>query len=126
VTDQLTVRTATYDLLRSTEEAFLKDFPADFTYVLALQEASVAAMADGFAQATRSPALLNLHTADGLGNAISSLVAASQGGTPLSVTAGLQIREMIIHEPYLTNVDATDLHPNAVTAVIDQAIASVH
>ena len=61
--DQLTVHAATYDLLRrlglttmfgnpgSTEETFLKDFPTDFTYILALQEASVVAMADGYAQA---------------------------------------------------------------------------
>jgi benzoylformate decarboxylase len=49
----------------STEGTFLKDFPADFTYVLALHEASVVAMADGFAQATRSSALVNLHTAAG-------------------------------------------------------------
>ena len=47
-----TVRETTYDLLRSlgmttvfgnpgsTEETFLERFPSDFTYVLALQEAS--------------------------------------------------------------------------------------
>ena len=64
----------TYDLLRSlglttvfgnpgsTEETFLKNFPDDFTYVLGLQEASVMAMADGFAQSTGKPALVNVHT----------------------------------------------------------------
>jgi hypothetical protein len=64
-----TVHDVSYDLLRSlglatvfenpgsTEQTFLQWFPDDFTYVLALQEASVLAMADGFAQATRSPAL---------------------------------------------------------------------
>lgn len=58
------VRDATYQLLRelglktifgnpgSTEETFLKNFPSDFKYVLALQEASVIAIADGYAQAT--------------------------------------------------------------------------
>jgi benzoylformate decarboxylase len=117
----VTVRAATYDLLRqlglttmfgnpgSTEETFLKDFPADFTYVLALQEASVVAMADGYAQATRRPALVNVHTAAGLGNAMGSLVAAYQGRTPLIVTAGQQTREMLFHEPYLTNIDETQL-----------------
>ena len=116
---QPTVHAATYDLLRalglttmfgnpgSTEETFLKDFPSDFTYVLALQEASVVAMADGFAQATRRPALVNLHTAAGVGNAMGSLVAAYQGNTPLIVTAGQQTREMLIHDPYLANVDET-------------------
>jgi len=65
-----TVWAATYDLLRalglttvfgnpgSTEQPFLKNFPADFQYILGLQEASVVAMADGFAQATRRPALV--------------------------------------------------------------------
>ena len=76
----LTVYQATYDLLRklglttifgnpgSTEQPFLKNFPTDFEYVLSLQEASAVAMADGFAQATRRPALLNLHTSAGTGN----------------------------------------------------------
>ena len=73
--DQKTVHDVTYDLLRelglttvfgnpgSTEETFLKNFPDDFTYVLGLQEASVMAMADGFAQSTGKPALVNVHTA---------------------------------------------------------------
>src|ERR1700689_4528757 len=59
---QMTVHEATYNLLRrlglttifgnpwSTEQAFLKNFPKDFQYVLGLQEASAVAMADGFAQ----------------------------------------------------------------------------
>jgi benzoylformate decarboxylase len=37
--------------------------------VLALQEASVIAIADGSAQASRAPALVNAHTATALGNA---------------------------------------------------------
>ncbi len=65
-----TVREVTFDLLRaldmktifgnpgSAEEPFLKNFPADFEYILGLQEASVVAMADGFAQATNKPPLL--------------------------------------------------------------------
>ena len=69
MTDKKTVHDVTYDLLRtlgittvfgnpgSTEQTFLQDFPEDFTYVLALQEASALAMADGFAQSTGKPAL---------------------------------------------------------------------
>ena len=119
-----TVRDATYDLLRayglttifgnvgSTEETFLENFPADFRYVLGLQEASVVAMADGFAQATRRPALVNLHTGVGLGNAMGNLLTAFQNKTPLIVTAGQQTREMLLLEPWLTNVEATTLpHP---------------
>jgi benzoylformate decarboxylase len=112
-----TVHEVTYDLLRalglttvfgnpgSTEQTFLKNFPDDFTYVLGLQEASVLAMADGFAQSTGNPALVNVHTAAGMGNAMGSLVAAYKGNTPLIVTAGQQTREMVLCEPYLSNKD---------------------
>ncbi|ORB75145.1 benzoylformate decarboxylase [Mycobacterium scrofulaceum] len=115
MSSQPTVWDATYDLLRtlglttvfgnpgSTEQTFLKNFPDDFTYVLGLQEASVLAMADGFAQSTGEPALVNLHTAAGTGNAMGSLIAAYKSNTPLIVTAGQQTREMILSEPYLTN-----------------------
>jgi benzoylformate decarboxylase len=119
MTDQKTVQDVTYDLLRSlelttvfgnpgsTEETFLKNFPDDFTYVLGLQEASVLAMADGFAQSTGKPALVNVHTAAGAGNAMGSLVAAYKGNIPLIVTAGQQTREMVLCEPYLTNREET-------------------
>jgi benzoylformate decarboxylase len=117
----MTVRDVTYDLLRecglttvfgnvgSTEETFLKDFPSDFRYVLGLQEACVVAMADGFAQATRQAALVNLHTGAGVGNGMGSLLTAFQNKTPLIVTAGQQTREMLLLEPWLTNVEATML-----------------
>jgi len=124
--DQKTANTqsvldVTYQLLRecglttffgnvgSTEETFLKNFPSDFRYVLALQEASVVAMADGFAQATGRPALVNVHTGAGLGNAIGNVITASLNKTPLIVTAGQQTREMLLMEPWLTNVEATML-----------------
>ena len=117
--DKKTVHDVTYDLLRSlglttvfgnpgsTEETFLKNFPDDFTYVLGLQEASVLAMADGFAQSTGKPAVVNVHTGAGTGNAMGSLVAAYKGNIPLIVTAGQQTREMVLCEPYLTNTDET-------------------
>ncbi len=117
----VTVRDVTYGLLRayglttlfgnvgSTEETFLANFPSDFRYVLALQEASVVAMADGYAQAMRHPTLVNLHTGAGLGNAVGNLLTAFQNKTPLIVTAGQQTREMLLLEPWLTNVEATIL-----------------
>ena len=119
MTAQKTVRDVTYDLLRSlglttvfgnpgsTEETFLKDFPDDFSYVLGLQEGSVMAMADGFAQSTGKPALVNVHTGAGTGNAMGNLIAAYKGNTPLIVTAGQQTREMALCEPYLTNTEGT-------------------
>lgn len=121
MSDKISVHHATYDLLRrlglttvfgnpgSTEQTFLRDFPEDFTYVLALQEASVVAMADAFSQVTGRPALVNVHTAAGTGNAMGSLVAAYDAKTPLIVTAGQQHREMVITEPYLANRDETML-----------------
>ncbi|MFY1700577.1 benzoylformate decarboxylase [Micromonospora sp. WMMA1923] len=116
-----TVRDTTYDLLRelglttvfgnpgSTEEPFLQDFPADFHYVLALQEASAVAMADGYAQATQGPAHVNLHTAPGTGNGMGNLVTAWHNRTPLLVTAGQQSREMLLLEPRLASPRATEL-----------------
>jgi benzoylformate decarboxylase len=116
-----TVWTATYDLLRalelttvfgnpgSTEQPFLKNFPADFQYILGLQEASVVAMADGFAQATRRPALVNLHTSAGTGNGMGNIMTAFLNKTPLIITAGQQTREMILCDPLLTNRDETML-----------------
>lgn len=80
-----TVRDASFELLRalglttifgnpgSTEETFLSRFPSDFTFVLGLQEASVVAMADGYAQGTGRPTLVNVHTSAGLGNASTPL-----------------------------------------------------
>jgi benzoylformate decarboxylase len=116
-----TVWAATYDLLRSlelttifgnpgsTEQPFLKNFPGDFQYILGLQEASVVAMADGFAQATHRPALVNLHTSAGTGNGMGNLMTAFQNKTPLIVTAGQQTREMILCDPFLANRDETML-----------------
>lgn len=115
------VQDATYELLRefglttifgnigSTEGPFLKNFPSDFRYVLALQEASVIGMADGFAQATSRPALVNVHAGPGTGNSMGALLTASQNKTPLIVTAGQQAREMVLMESFLTNVEATML-----------------
>jgi benzoylformate decarboxylase len=105
---QPTVWDVTYNLLRklglttffgnpgSTEQPFLKNFPKDFEYVLCLQEATAVAMADGFAQATGKPALLNLHTSAGTGNGMGNIMTAFQNKTPLIITAGQQTREMIL------------------------------
>ena len=56
---------------------------ADIHYVLGLQEATVVGMADGYAQATRRPAFVNLHTAAGLGNGMGNLTNAKQTNVPL-------------------------------------------
>src|SRR5689334_24764863 len=115
------VHKVTYHLLRtwglttvfgnpgSNELPFLDAFPADFRYVLGLHEGAVLAMADGFAQATGRPALVNLHSAAGLGNAMGNLASARASRTPLVVTAGQQARAMIglgsvLAEPAMTQL----------------------
>jgi benzoylformate decarboxylase len=82
------VREAAFELFRrhgmttifgnpgSTELPMLRDFPDDFRYVLALQEAVAVGMADGFAQASGAPAHVNLHTTPGVGNAMGAIFNA--------------------------------------------------
>src|SRR6266516_2556928 len=113
-----TVREASFDLFRergmttvfgnpgSTELPMLADFPADFTYVLGLQEAVAVGMADGFAQASGNPALVNLHTAPGVGNAMGAIFNAQANHSPLVVTAGQQARSLMTLQANLTNRDA--------------------
>jgi benzoylformate decarboxylase len=113
-----TVREATYEVLRahgmtrifgnpgSTELPMLKDFPADFSYVLGLQELVVVGMADGYAQASGRPAHANLHTAPGVGNAVGGIFNAQANKSPLLITAGQQVRPQITFEANLTNREA--------------------
>jgi benzoylformate decarboxylase len=70
-------------------------------YVLALQEASAVAMADGYAQAARRAAFLNLHTYGGLGHGMGNLMNASMSRTPLVVTAGQQDYRHTLTDPLL-------------------------
>jgi len=119
-----TVRDTTFEFLRrqgmttifgnpgSTELPMLQDFPADFTYVLGLQEATVVGIADGYAQASGKPALVNLHTAPGVGNAMGAIFNAQANKTPLVITAGNQVRGLMTLQANLTNRDATRMpHP---------------
>src|SRR2546429_2182576 len=65
----------------------LSDYP-DLTYILSLQESIAVAMADGYARATRKPAIVQLHSGVGLGNGIGMLYQAKRGHTPLVVLSG--------------------------------------
>ena len=60
------------------------------------------AMADGYAQASGNLAVLNLHVAPGLGNAMGMLYDAQKANAPVLVTAGQQDLEYIVTEPVLT------------------------
>ncbi|MDP4005392.1 thiamine pyrophosphate-binding protein [Methylobacterium sp. NEAU K] len=73
----------------------------DIGYILALQEATAVAMADGYAQGARRPAFLNLHTAGGLGHGMGGLVNSQVTGTPLVVTAGQQDLRHALTDPLL-------------------------
>src|SRR3954470_13958096 len=119
-----TVRDAVYAFLRqrglttmfgnpgSTELPFLAEFPSDFPYVLGLQEASVVGMADGYAQSSGRPALVNLHTAPGVGNAMGAIFNAQANKSPLVITAGQQARQLMTLQANLTNRDAVRIpHP---------------
>jgi benzoylformate decarboxylase len=109
----ITVKDATLDLIRafgirkvfgnpgSTELPFLSDWPDDIDYVLGLQEASVIGMADGYAQATRNAAFVNLHSAAGVGHALGNIYTAHRNQTPMVITAGQQARSILPLQAFL-------------------------
>jgi len=74
----------------------------DIKYILGLQEAALMAMADGYAQASGGLAVLNLHVAPGLGNAMGMLYDAMKANAPVLVTAGQQDLEYLVTEPVLS------------------------
>jgi thiamine pyrophosphate-dependent acetolactate synthase large subunit-like protein len=65
----------------------LSEYP-DFKYILTLQETVAVAMADGYARATKKPAVVQLHSGVGLGNGIGMLYQAKRGHSPLVVING--------------------------------------
>ncbi|OZM70530.1 benzoylformate decarboxylase [Amycolatopsis antarctica] len=113
-----TIRDVTRDLLRelglttvfgnpgTTEIPFLSDWPGDFRYVLGLQESSVVAMADGYAQAGGRPVLVNLHSAGGVGHGLGHVFTAYKNRTPMIVLAGQQMRSLMPDDPFLGATDA--------------------
>jgi benzoylformate decarboxylase len=110
---KVSVREAVFGLLRafgmttvfgnpgSTELRMFRDWPQDFRYVLGLQESVAVAMADGYAQARRAPALVNLHSAGGVGHALGSVFTAWRNQSPLVIIAGQQTRAMLPTDPFL-------------------------
>src|SRR5213593_2149735 len=73
----------------------------ELRYVLALQEAAAMAMADGYAQASGKLAVVNLHVAPGLGNAMGMLYDAAKAAAPILVTAGQHDQSFNATEPIL-------------------------
>jgi len=72
------------------EQGFLDALEAypKLRYILTLQESVAVMMADGYARATQRPALVQLHSTPGLGNAIGALYQAKRGHAPLVVIGG--------------------------------------
>src|SRR3954451_25019741 len=85
----------------STEITFLADLPDDIEFVLALHEGSVVAIATGYATVHERPALVNLHTTAGLGNAVGALATARTNRVPLVVIVGQQDRRHLAARPFL-------------------------
>ncbi len=109
-----TVRDATFQVARelglttwfgnpgSTEIPLLADLPDGIEYLLALHENAAVGMAAGYAIATGRPALVSLHTAAGLGNAVNALASTRVNRAPLVVLVGQQDRRHLAFEPFLT------------------------
>ena len=129
MTRQTTVREAVFELLRafgmttvfgnpgSTELPMFRDFPADFRYVLALQE-SIARRHGGRLRpghaATRRWSTCTPRPASATRSAISSPRTATS--TPLVVIAGQQARSILPFEPFLY-AQAGDRVPEALCEV---------
>ncbi len=119
-TQKVTVREAVIHLMRgfgcttlfgnpgSTELPLFRDWPKDFRYVLGLQESVVVAMADGYAQASRNAAFVNLHSAAGTGHALGNLFTSWKNNAPVVVIAGQQARSMLPMDPFLGAKDAAE------------------
>jgi benzoylformate decarboxylase len=66
------------------EQGFLDalwDYP-DLNYILTLQETVAVMTADGYARATRQPAIVQIHSTPGLGNAIGRCIKPSEDTPP--------------------------------------------
>ncbi|QKG27423.1 thiamine pyrophosphate-binding protein [Actinomadura verrucosospora] len=74
----------------------------DLHYVLGLQEASVVAMADGYARATRRTSMVSLHVAAGVANGLIGMLNALRSRTPMVVVAGQQDRRHLVQDPMLS------------------------
>ena len=78
----------------------LRDVP-EISFVMAMQESLVVAMADGYSRSSGRLAAVNVHVAPGLGNAMGALYNAKFTGTPLILTAGQQEQGHGLMEPLL-------------------------
>lgn len=78
----------------------LLDYPR-LRYVVALHEGVALGAASYYAQTSGQPAVVNLHVAPGLGNALGMLYNAFKARAPLVVTAGQQDTRLRLRGPVL-------------------------
>ncbi|HWK15293.1 MAG TPA: benzoylformate decarboxylase [Rhizobiaceae bacterium] len=135
IAKNLTVGDAVFDFLRrngmtkifgnpgSTELPMFVNVPADFSYALGLQESIVVAMADAYAQVTNRPAFVNLHSAAGLGHALGNIYTAFRNRTPLIITTGQQVRDLLPYDPFLFNEAPTEFPKPYVKWAVEPARA---
>src|ERR1051326_8992721 len=87
----------------TTELTFLDALPdSGLEYIVALQEATAMAAADGYAQASGRAAVVNLHVLPGVANGVSILHNASRAHSPLVMTAGQQDTRLLLDQPILS------------------------
>ncbi|MFJ8650369.1 thiamine pyrophosphate-binding protein [Streptomyces sp. NPDC093546] len=116
------------------EQGFLDLVDAgDTSYVLALHEGVAVAMADGYARASGRPALVQLHSSAGLGNAIGMLYQALRGGSPLVALAGeaglrydamdaQMAADLVAMAAPVTKYATRVVHPDSVLRVLRRAV----
>lgn len=105
----------------------------ELRYILTLQESIAVLCADGYARARRKPALVQIHSSPGLGNAIGNLYQSMRGQAPLVVIggdAGIRYQAMdaqmaadlvAMAEP-VTKWSAMVSHPSSLLRMVRRAI----
>ncbi|MFC1901893.1 thiamine pyrophosphate-binding protein [Chloroflexota bacterium] len=78
----------------------LEDHP-EMKYILGLNEAVVAGIAQGYTRVSGKAGVINVHTCAGLAAAMPMLYNAYMGGEPLILTSGKQDSRMEMQEPHL-------------------------
>ncbi|MGC8487620.1 MAG: thiamine pyrophosphate-binding protein [Clostridia bacterium] len=77
-------------------------------YVLGLHESAVVAMADGYARARGGPAVANLHTTVGTGNALTGLFNALRDGSPVLALATHKHSQILTRDGFCVGPDLAE------------------
>jgi benzoylformate decarboxylase len=88
----------------TTELPIFDEFAEDghgLELIMCLQEGVAVGAADGYAQATGRPSLINLHVTPGLANGLCGVFNAKWSRSPIVVTAGQQDTRHLVQDPML-------------------------